>query len=126
MNVSSLAQILMVCLHFFMPSTLVLISYSTLGCFRWKGCSSCRGLCLYDAQPNSNFLPATQSTEVKLRADLRYGPDDPMLWPQPWVDNYCHLGAIPRKPDDPNDSLSIMWWDPTSDDFESFGSSLVN
>jgi hypothetical protein len=72
------------------------------------------------------FLPATQSTEVKLRADLRYGPDDPMLWPQPWVDNYCHLGAIPRKPDDPNDSLSIMWWDPTSDDFESFGSSLVN
>lgn len=72
------------------------------------------------------FLPATQSTEVKLRADLRYGPDNPMLWPQPWVNNYCHLGAIPRKPDDPNDSLSIMWWDPTSDDFESFGSSLVN
>jgi hypothetical protein len=53
-----------------------------------------------------------QSTEVKLRADIRYGPDDPTLWPQPWVGLYCHLGAIPRKPDDPNDSLSIMWWDP--------------
>ena len=66
------------------------------------------------------------NSEVKLRADVRYGPDDPTLWPQPWVANYCHLGAIPRKPDDPNDPLSIMWWDPTGDDFESFGGSLVD
>ena len=67
-----------------------------------------------------------ESTEVKRRADVRYGPDDPTLWPQPWVKLYCHLGAIPRKPDDPNDSLSIMWWDPFCDDFESFGGSIVN
>ena len=67
-----------------------------------------------------------QKTEVKLRADVRYGPDDPTLWPQPWVDMYCHLGSIPRKPDDPNDHLSIMWWDPTVDDFKFFGGSLVD
>jgi hypothetical protein len=67
-----------------------------------------------------------QSTEVKLRADIRYGPDDPTLWPQPWIEYYCHLGAIPRKPDDPSDSLSIMWWDPTRDDFQNFGGSLVD
>jgi hypothetical protein len=67
-----------------------------------------------------------QNSEVKLRADVRYGPDDAMLWPQPWVDLNCHLGAIPRKPDDPDDSLSILWWDPTADDFESFGGSLVD
>jgi hypothetical protein len=72
------------------------------------------------------FLPPMQKTEVKLRADLRYGPDDPTLWPQPWVDFHCHLGAIPRKPDDPNDHLSIMWWDPTADDFEFSGGSLVD
>jgi hypothetical protein len=65
-------------------------------------------------------------TEVKFRADIRYGPDDPTLWPQPWVEMYCHLGAIPRKPDDPNDCLSIMWWDPTLDDFKFFGGSLVD
>jgi hypothetical protein len=65
-------------------------------------------------------------TELKLRADLRYGPDDPTLWPQPWLELNCHLGAIPRKPDDPNDPLSIMWWDPTLDDFKSFGGSLVD
>ena len=71
------------------------------------------------------FLPSMQKIEVKLCADARYGRDDPTLWPQPWVEFYCHLGSIPRKPDDPNDSLSIMWWDPTSDDFKSFGSSLI-
>lgn len=65
-------------------------------------------------------------TEVRLRADVRYGPDDPTLWPQPWVEIFCHLGAIPRKPDDANDPLSIMWWDPTHDDFKSFGGSLVD
>jgi len=77
--------------------------------------------------PNQSriFLPAMHNTEVKLRADVCYGPDDPTLWPQPWVKEFCHLGAIPRKPNNPNDSLSIMWWDPTPDDFESFGGSVV-
>jgi hypothetical protein len=72
------------------------------------------------------FLPPFQKTEMKLRADVRYGPDDPTLWPQPWVELYCHLGAIPRRPDDPTDPLSIMWWDPTLDDFKFFGGSLVD
>ena len=67
-----------------------------------------------------------QESELKLRADMRYGPDDPMLWPQPWVDMYCHLGAIPRKPENPDDRLSIMWWDPTTDDFKFSGDSLVD
>jgi hypothetical protein len=67
-----------------------------------------------------------QKSEVKLRADMRYGPDDASLWPQPWVETFCHLGAIPRKPDDPNDRLSIMWWDPTPDDFELFGGGLID
>jgi hypothetical protein len=57
---------------------------------------------------------------------MRYGPDDPTLWPQPWVDMYCHLGAIPRKPENPNDPLSVMWWEPTIDDFKFFGGSVVD
>jgi hypothetical protein len=72
------------------------------------------------------FLMPMQQTELKLRADLRYGSDDPILWPQAWVDIHCHLGAIPRKPDDPDDPLSIMWWDPTTDDFVFSGGSLVD
>ena len=65
-------------------------------------------------------------TEVKLRGDIRYGPDDPTLWPQPWVESYCHLGSIPRKPNNSNNPLLIMWWDPTVDDFKFFGGSLVD
>jgi hypothetical protein len=78
--------------------------------------------------PNQDqiWLPSMQRWEVYLRADFRYGPDDPTLWPQPWVIQYPHLSAIPRKPEDPNDPLSIMWWDPTRDDFESLDGSLVD
>ena len=67
-----------------------------------------------------------QRREVHLHADFHYGPDDPMLWPQPWITVHCHLGAILRKPDDPNDPLLIMWWDPIHNNFKSFGSSLVD
>jgi len=67
-----------------------------------------------------------QRREVHLRADFRYGPDDHTLWPQPWVLEYPHLGAIPRKPDDCNDPLSIMWWDPTRKEFDSFDGGLVD
>ena len=115
----------MVCPCFY-SSTHVLISYSTLWSIRWKGGSSYKGLHLYNAKPDSNFPSFMESTEVKCRADIHYGPDDPTLWPQPWVESYCHLGSIPRKPDNPNDSLSIMWWDLSCDDFESFGGSIVN
>lgn len=78
--------------------------------------------------PNQNriFLPSMQKSELKLRADVRYGPDDPTLWPQPYLVNFCHLGAIPRKPDDPNDPLSTLWWDPASDDFISSSGSFVD
>jgi hypothetical protein len=62
-------------------------------------------------------LPPMQRREVFLRSDFRYGPDDPTLWPQPYLTDYPHLGAIPRRPEDPNHPLSIMWWNPTRDDF---------
>ena len=53
-----------------------------------------------------------------MRSDYHYGPDDHTLWPQPYLVNYPYLGAIPKKPEDLDDPLSIMWWDPTRDDFE--------
>jgi len=78
--------------------------------------------------PNQDriFLPPIQKREVFLRADFRYGPDDPTLWPQPWIQVYCHLPAIPRRPEDPNDPLALMWWDPTRDDFETYDAGLVD
>ena len=58
-----------------------------------------------------------QKRDIFLRSDFRYGPDDPTLWPQPFLYEYPHLGAIPRQPEDPKDPLSIMWWNPIRSDF---------
>jgi hypothetical protein len=55
--------------------------------------------------------------EVFLRSDFRYGPDDHTLWPQAFLTDYPHLGAIPRQPKDLKDPLAIMWWNPTRHDF---------
>jgi hypothetical protein len=71
--------------------------------------------------PNQDavWVPGNTRDGVYLRADLRYGPHDPTLWPQLYVQDLCHLGAIPRKPIDPDHPLSIMWWSPTRGDFVS-------
>ena len=60
-------------------------------------------------------LPPFGDRQVKLRADSRYGDDDPIQWPQPYNSLHCHLAAIPR----PNTLLGhlIMWWTPTIGDF---------
>ncbi|KAJ6593045.1 hypothetical protein B0H19DRAFT_1055696 [Mycena capillaripes] len=54
-----------------------------------------------------------------LRRDMRYGPDDPTLWPQQYNELYCHLGAIPRMPSQQADiqGIGIMWWNPDHVDF---------
>jgi hypothetical protein len=46
---------------------------------------------------------------------MRYGTDDPTLWPQQWTSRYCHLPLIPKKGSRPE--LDIMWWNPTPTDF---------
>ena len=54
-----------------------------------------------------------QRQDIFLRSDFRYGPNDPSLWPQPFVYEYPHLGAIPSQPEDSKNPLSIMWWNLT-------------
>ncbi|KAJ7688099.1 hypothetical protein B0H14DRAFT_2653383 [Mycena olivaceomarginata] len=49
-----------------------------------------------------NYAPGL-TDQLFLRRDMRYGPDDPTLWPQQYSAHYCHLGAIPRKPPPPQD-----------------------
>jgi hypothetical protein len=105
---------------------LVLISIVTIGPFDGRVAAVVGDFVCTTPNQTRIFLPSMQKTEVKIRADMRYGSDDPTLWPQPWDELHCHLGAIPRKPDDPNDPLLIMWWEPTCDDFENFGGSIVD
>ncbi len=60
-------------------------------------------------------LPPFDDRQVKLRADSRYGDDDPIQWAQPYFPLYSHFAAIPR-PNTLVDHL-IIWWTPTIGDF---------
>lgn len=66
--------------------------------------------------PNADviFAPALGlNRQVRLRADWRYGDDDPMQWPQNYSQYHSHLSAIPALPTDSMSPLNIMWWTPS-------------
>lgn len=66
---------------------------------------------------NANYIPLPPfgDRDVKLRADSRYGDDDPIQWAQPYIAYHSHMAAIPR----PNTLLDhlIIWWTPNIGDF---------
>jgi hypothetical protein len=64
-------------------------------------------------------------TEVYLRVDARYGPDDATLWPQSYLDKYPHLMAILRKPVDPHTDITALWWTPSRNDFKQSDDALI-
>ncbi|KAJ7206639.1 hypothetical protein GGX14DRAFT_367131 [Mycena pura] len=73
----------------------------------------------YFITTNADYVPDVPSIQephaLFLREDMRYGTDDPTLWPQQWSARYCHLAAIAKKGSRPE--LDVMWWDPTPYDF---------
>jgi hypothetical protein len=77
--------------------------------------------------PNADYVPEVldPSAEVKLRADLQYGPDDATLWPQPYLENYPYLSVIPCKTQNPHGHRSVMWWLPKASDFEQSNAAMV-
>ncbi|KAF7339231.1 hypothetical protein MVEN_02000600 [Mycena venus] len=68
---------------------------------------------------NTDYVPGLPPTgdEVFLHQDMRWGPDDPTLWPHHYSETYCHLGAIPRRIGPHQDDIFIMWWNPGRHDF---------
>lgn len=74
----------------------------------------------YFVSTNASYVPALPirpNQTIFLREDMRYGEDDPTLWPQNYSAFFCHLGAIQRKPVGTHPEISIMWWNPTAADF---------
>ncbi|KAJ6528177.1 hypothetical protein B0H19DRAFT_1274972 [Mycena capillaripes] len=50
---------------------------------------------------NARYVPAPApgvAGELLLRRDMRWGTDDPTLWPHEYNDGFAHFGAIPRRP----------------------------
>ncbi|RDB23170.1 hypothetical protein Hypma_009677 [Hypsizygus marmoreus] len=66
------------------------------------------------SSPNALWLPMMKpwARKVYLRADGRFGMEDRTLWPQFYCYGFDYIICIPRKPSDPNDPLSVLWWDP--------------
>jgi hypothetical protein len=68
---------------------------------------------------NTDYVPALPSLQLPhalfLRLDMRYGTDDPTLWPQQYTAHFCHFPAIAKKGARPE--LDVMWWDPLPADF---------
>ncbi|KAJ6622198.1 hypothetical protein B0H10DRAFT_1944803 [Mycena sp. CBHHK59/15] len=59
------------------------------------------GHALYFVTTNTRyvpFMPPTGPKKIMVQRDMRYGPDDPVLWPQLYTDTFCHLAAIPKAP----------------------------
>ncbi|KAJ6528323.1 hypothetical protein DFH09DRAFT_935270 [Mycena vulgaris] len=73
----------------------------------------------YFITTNTDYVPALPSLQLPhalfLREDMRYGTDDPTLWPQQWTERYCHLPVIAEKATRPD--LQVMWWNPSPADF---------
>ena len=63
------------------------------------------------------YQPPTGDMNVSLWSDFWYSTDDYLLWPQHHLRDYPYLPAIPAKPTNPDDPLSWMWQDVTSNDF---------
>jgi hypothetical protein len=69
--------------------------------------------------PNMDVIyepPFGHERHMRFRQNFRYGDDDPLLWPQPYVMSECHLAAIPLRPQS-RDPMAVMWWQVTRDEF---------
>lgn len=60
----------------------------------------------YFITTNTDYVPTLPSLEtphrVYLRSDMRYGTDDPTLWPQQWTDHYCYMPLIATRSSRPD------------------------
>ncbi|RDB18923.1 hypothetical protein Hypma_014439 [Hypsizygus marmoreus] len=73
------------------------------------------------------YLPPLGSDrEMRVRADGRFGDDDYLVGPQPYLPEFCHFAAIPRRPTQDADPLAIMWWFPSKSDFAYVSSNVIS
>ena len=70
--------------------------------------------------PNADVIYAPPANgRMTYKHDYRLGQHDPLLWPQPFLADYCHLAAIPRAPEtlDDNVFMHVLFHKATVDDF---------
>ena len=70
--------------------------------------------------PNVTYVPEpfVGLVQVRMRADYRYGENDPFQWPQPLDTDSLFLSVI-RRPYPKTHRYASIWWTPDKgDDFE--------
>ena len=69
--------------------------------------------------PNCTFVPEALvgRVVVALCADYRYGPPDPIQWPQILSPGWDYLCTVCQCVDS-SDCCTVMWTNPTADQFE--------
>ena len=68
--------------------------------------------------PNQQWIPEIPlgSIQLCLREDYYFGPEDPLLWPQPYLATNCHYPLIPTQKD--NTVEQIWWYQPAQTDLQ--------
>ncbi|TFK62829.1 hypothetical protein BDN72DRAFT_902912 [Pluteus cervinus] len=74
---------------------------------------------------NAIYEPMVGNRRVFLRRNLRYGPDDPLEWPQVYIPYYGHYATIRSPVHDPGDPLYYMSWLPEKEDLH-YENSLID
>lgn len=78
--------------------------------------------------PNYSIIyepPLGGDRNVYLRDNYRFGPDDPLQWPQPFIPSFSHIITIRLPVRKSTDPLCIMWWIPQYSDFVPDWSGLI-
>ncbi|KAJ7868202.1 hypothetical protein B0H14DRAFT_2503927 [Mycena olivaceomarginata] len=80
------------------------------------------GKTIYFITTNARYVPLVPRIDPRqlvVCRDMRYGHDDPVLWPRMVSTTYPHLAAIPKAPTTVRgrEQHGVMWWNPTQDDF---------
>ena len=59
--------------------------------------------------PNQQWIPefSLGSIQLCLREDYYFGPEDPLLWPQPYLATNCHYPLISTQQDH---TVEDIWW----------------
>ena len=61
--------------------------------------------------------PLGADCKIFMRMNLRYGDDNPLQWPQPYMQEYQHIACILKWPSGGGEPNDIMWWTPQPSDF---------
>lgn len=114
-------RLVFVCSLTFLETGTMLTTMPALRAFDGKVGRMLDGINSFIVTPNSNHIPKPPlgaNQEVYMQENFQYGHDDPLQWPQAYVEQFLHLACICWvAPADPADILHPLYHGLTKWDF---------